>query len=61
MLHLNQIIALLNRPGELSRANRSTGIAYNQLWRLAKGRTPNPTYKTIKTLSDHFGTDNEQV
>lgn len=54
MMQLGQIITQLNQQGALPDASRKTGIAYAQLWRLAKGRTPNPTYKTLKALSEYF-------
>ena len=54
MMSLDEIINRINQHPSLTGLSMDTRINYQQLWRLSKGLNKNPTYKTLKTLSDHF-------
>lgn len=39
----------------IARAARVTGLHYNTVYRIAKGTKKNPSYETIRKLSDYLG------
>lgn len=38
----------------LNAVARSTGLAYDTVWRVAKGRAIKPSYDVIKKISDYL-------
>lgn len=54
MLTLEQIRTAL-RDRNLSEVSRKIGIHYNVVYRAATNRTQNPSYETVKALSDYLG------
>jgi len=53
MLTLDDIrLALTDR--NLSEVSRASGVHYNVVYRAATDRTSNPTYETVKALSDYL-------
>lgn len=53
MLPLDEIRLRLGRAC-IARAARESGLHYNIVYRIAKGMVKNPTYESVKALSDHF-------
>jgi len=53
MLTLDQIVKNLNKQN-ISKVATATGINYQQIWRIKRGKDDNPTYKTLKKLSDYL-------
>ena len=51
MLDLPEIVRLLQTEN-LNNVSMSTHINYQQIWRIKSKADKNPTYKTLKTLSD---------
>lgn len=38
----------------LNAVARSTGLAYDTVWRVTKGRAVKPSYEVVKKLSDYL-------
>lgn len=53
MLDLPKIVKLLQSEN-LNTVSMETHINYQQVWRIKAGADDNPTYKTLKKLSDFF-------
>ena len=53
MLSLEEIMELLH-DRNLNMVARKTGLAYDTVWRVAKGKAKEPSYYTIKKLSEYF-------
>ena len=53
MLTLEELQKRLSRVC-IARAARHTGLHYNVTYRIAKGVTKNPSYDTVKALSDYL-------
>lgn len=53
MLTLEQIRTALS-DRNLSEVSRQTGMHYNVVYRAATDRTQNPSYETVKALSDYL-------
>ena len=53
MLELPEIVRKLQNEN-LNTVSMDTHINYQQIWRIKSGKDCNPTYKTIKALSDYF-------
>lgn len=54
MLSLEQIRNALE-DRNLSEVSRQIGLHYNVVYRAATDRTQNPSYETVKALSDYLG------
>ena len=57
MMTLDEIVETLYREN-LEEVSRDLSMNYQQIWRLKAGKDTNPTYKTIKKLSDYFEVKN---
>lgn len=53
MLTLEKIQAMLG-DRNLREVSRKTGLHYNVVWRLASNPAANPTYETVKVMSDYL-------
>lgn len=53
MLNLRQIKKKLS-DRNLKEVSRQTGVNYGTIFNIATGQNKNPTYKTIKQLSDYL-------
>jgi len=53
MLELPEIVRQLQNEN-LNKVSMDTHINYQQVWRIKSGKDCNPTYKTMKSLSDYF-------
>ena len=54
MLSLEEIAEALRKDRNLKEVSRRTGISYGTIWHLAKGLQTNPSYETVKALSDYL-------
>lgn len=53
MLDIEQIKNKLS-DRNLNAVARATGLAYDTVWRVAKGRYTKPSYDTLKRISDYL-------
>lgn len=53
MLTLEQVVCAL-RDRRLKSVSESTGLAYDTIWRIARGTAKDPSYAVIKKLSDYI-------
>ena len=42
------------KPFSLVEMERETGLTYQYLWQLRKGKRPNPSYITVKKIVDYM-------
>lgn len=56
MLNLEQIQKKL-ADRNLNMVARETKLAYDTVWRIAKGRSRKPSYDVIKKISDYLSED----
>lgn len=54
MPSIEELSARLSRVC-IARAARLTGLHYNTVYRIAKGTKKNPSYDTVKALSEYLG------
>jgi hypothetical protein len=59
MIDLPEIIDQLQRKN-LNTVSMQTKINYQQVWRIKAGIDKNPTYRTMKALSDYLRKGNEK-
>jgi transcriptional regulator with XRE-family HTH domain len=53
MLDLDQIAKKLS-DRNLNKVARETNLAYDTVWRVAKGRAKQPSYEVVKRLSEYL-------
>jgi DNA-binding phage protein len=53
MLTIEEILTDL-KTRNLSKVAKETGFSYQQLWKITSGKVINPSYKSIKALSDYI-------
>ena len=53
MLDINEIIKRLS-DRNLKKVSEECGMAYDTVWRIANGKSKQPSYVTIKKLSDYL-------